>query len=151
MTDDKLYRFESYHHNERAPSLYLSQFDIECETPKGYWAENKTFWVAKEGKKKKAYTDRQEAMVSFLKRKQAYVRHATNQLDRAKKELALAMDCMDNPLRYLPKYHVMFCDSRDELVVRKQDPLLGLEPLHPNVKGLWLELRMQGYGTERWL
>lgn len=70
-----LYRYESSSFASHNLSLYLCEFHITKETPKGWWISNdgygwdKPKWVAKEGIKRFAYPTKELALESFLKRK----------------------------------------------------------------------------------
>lgn len=77
-----LYRYEFVDYGMRFPDtdLRLYTFSLVKETPKGYWIiQNDWFqprkrWVSKTAKKRYAYPTKQEALTSFIKRKQRYIK-----------------------------------------------------------------------------
>lgn len=89
-------------------SLDLKVFDLEKETPEGYWISlstngsslskyfnTKPRWISKRSRKRYAYPTREEALRSFILRKKAQVRIVSNQLHNAEQALSVAVDIED--------------------------------------------------------
>jgi hypothetical protein len=93
------YRYEITY-LESSSTLYLRQYRLVKETPKGYWIEayfegfspsGLKYWVSKTSKKRLAYPTKEEALNGFILRTQkrvnilfSLVKHCKNSLEIAK-------------------------------------------------------------------
>ena len=105
-TIERLYRYESQRYSVVVDAdadiygvspakLCLQNYEVVAETPKGYWVGffgAKDKWVSKSSRKRFAHPTESEALEAYRIRKKAYVRHATSTLQRAKEDLALAVE-----------------------------------------------------------
>ena len=80
------------------PKLELQEYEVEKETPCGYWIRRKVGsfsgidrrWVSKTSRKRYAYPSKQEALEGFLARKKRYALILSSKLKEAKEDIALA-------------------------------------------------------------
>ena len=85
------YRYDSIYY-ESGPVLHLTKYHSVKETPKGYWVVSEYIvgnydnykglqkWTSKTGRKRFAYPTEQEALYSFIRRKQLQVKILNTQL-----------------------------------------------------------------------
>lgn len=73
----ELYRFVTVYESEfESEGLRLHKYEVDRETPCGYWLKDKRFingvikerWVSNNSMKRWAYPTKQEALVNFTKR-----------------------------------------------------------------------------------
>lgn len=91
----KLYRYTLYRHSDGV-GAYLEEFNINRETPKGYWITDRTVftaarWISKTGRKRYAYPTIEEAAISFRKRRERYVNILKAQLTEAMASLDIQL------------------------------------------------------------
>lgn len=96
----KLYRFEISYNNK--PEVW--EYDIVKETPCGYWINDWRFknaheinsilthWVSKTNYKRYAYPTQQEALESYIKRKEKHIEYLNKSLIRAKDTIKKAKE-----------------------------------------------------------
>jgi len=82
------------------PKLELREFNLQKETPKGYWIgygfvldnalRGQARWVSKTAKKRYAYPTKEEALVNFIKRTEKRLHILDWQLQVSKISLILA-------------------------------------------------------------
>lgn len=80
--------------------LYLREFETVKETTCGYWVkeylygyigeDEKSRFVLKSGKKRLCYPTKEEALKSYMKRKERQILIQTNQINKAKRMLDIA-------------------------------------------------------------
>jgi hypothetical protein len=86
-----LYRYDdhqvaSFEDEIGRTAIYLSEHQVEKETPKGYWIGSYgKIWVSKTAKKRYAYPTKDEAWKSFQARKQRQIKLLSARLNIAKK------------------------------------------------------------------
>ena len=101
----KLYRYDSKRYSividadreiygTSFPKLELNEYDVSCETPKGFWISyfsggSKDKWISKSARKRFAYPTKNEALDAYIKRKTSYVRHSERKLAEAKEDLKI--------------------------------------------------------------
>ena len=96
----KFYRYVEVNY-ESGPSLFINDYELLRETPKGYWIIDTIWehhesveiykkWVSKTARKRFAYPTKKEALENFKARKQRQIHILTYQLSDAKKALMLA-------------------------------------------------------------
>lgn len=103
ITDKVLYRYESeqdsYWMSFASYKIVLKTLQILKETPKGYWVRDRHYWkkwVSKDGRKRFAYSTKEDALFNFLKRKEKQqkilkarldeVNQLLRQIDKVKEE-----------------------------------------------------------------
>lgn len=87
----EFYRYDSYVTNDSKVLVKLSTYSLVKETPKGYWICDKIgfeHWVSKTSKKRYAYPSKQEALDSFIKRKEKQIKILSPKFSVAKAALA---------------------------------------------------------------
>lgn len=106
MSEKRFYRYESIRcsavidpereiYGISRPQLVLYEYRMHSETPKGYWIGYLAFggkdrWISKTSRKRFAHETKEAALEAYIKRKEAYVRHCKERLNRAQEDLALA-------------------------------------------------------------
>lgn len=89
----KFYRYNDTLCANVGVRIYLYEFNMIQETPKGYWIgyyNKKEKWVSKTAKKRYAYPTKEEALASFKARKERQIEILEHQLNRAKTALSKA-------------------------------------------------------------
>ena len=92
--------FYSYYsvNYETGSEVFLRKFNLVKETPKGYWIRQRSSffnheqrWISKTAKKRLAYPTELEAITSFIKRREAWIRILDKRRNRAKRDLRQAI------------------------------------------------------------
>ena len=78
----KLYRYDSIN-GYGYMKVCLEEYEVERETPCGYWIRGERKWVPKDGKKRYAYPTKEEALESFRARKRRQIGILRKQLANA--------------------------------------------------------------------
>lgn len=132
-TPTKLYRYEDATLDEYkgGTGLTLHIFEIARITPAGYWFydgayEYRQRWVSKDGRKRFAYPSKEEALKSFIIRKQFHLEHLLRKFRRANysHNLALRMKTekqMGTKLKYDPDKDIEF--EMEDLEELAKEPL----------------------------
>jgi len=87
----KFYRYEEVNYHEIGIRLNERVFELIKETPKGYWIDlfpdmgwNEKKWVSSTAKKRYAYPTKEEALSSFIARKERQIEILKAQLSNAR-------------------------------------------------------------------
>ena len=89
----KLYRVENDFSTEYFSKLYISEFDVIKETPKGYWClvwDKRKFILKGSNGKRYAYVTKKDALNGFIKRKERQILINKTYIERAKLGIELA-------------------------------------------------------------
>lgn len=95
----KFYRYEDREIYDRGIKIQKLTFQLEKETPCGYWITDgyNQRWISKTSRKRYAYPTKEEAYANFIARKKRQIEHLERQLDRATKALRVgeSIDYLD--------------------------------------------------------
>lgn len=100
----KFYRYDIDYFKD-TPQVQLLEYVLESETPKGYWIRPllggmyfSTWrkWISKTSRKRFAYPTKEEALNSFIIRKEKQVRYCKNDLYYAEETLKIAKKLKEN-------------------------------------------------------
>jgi len=91
----KFYRYEDVRiANEIGVRVELREFNLVKETPKGYWIcpkwdrkQEYKQWVSANGKNRKAYPTKEEALLNYQRRKERQIKILTSRLSDAQSGL----------------------------------------------------------------
>jgi hypothetical protein len=117
------------------PKVSLMTFNLHKETPKGYWIGHgfhcpdnlraNARWVSKTGRKRYAYPTKEEALESFIKRKEKQVKILKHQTWSAEIALKLAQELKIKHEKFKPRDKVNLPFNEEGEVVEYLDLLWG--------------------------
>lgn len=99
----KFYRYDIDYSNPE-PHLWLKEFVLDKETPKGYWIRPLMYgymglwkkWIPKVSRKRFAYPTKLEALQSFIARKKKQIKYCKSDLYYAEETLKIAINLKSN-------------------------------------------------------
>lgn len=90
----RFYRYEDVKYHELGVRVELREFNLVRETPKGYWicptwdySQEYQRWVSANGKNRKAYPTKEQALENYQRRKERQIKILEARLNDAKSGL----------------------------------------------------------------